>query len=298
MSKKGLGKGLDALFWDEKQPAEKANQQMVNISELIPNKHQPRRKFDEDSLNELVESIKLHGVLQPLAVRKLDSGGYEIIAGERRWRAARAAGALEVPVFIVEADESKAAELALVENLQREDLNPIEEAEGLRSLMREFSLTQEQAAHRVGRSRSAVANSIRLLTLADPVRDLLMNEKLSAGHAKALLALNDEKLQTDTANAIVNNDLSVRQTETLIKKLLQKSDMEEESKGGIKVNYLEEIERKLSNKLGRRVKLVNGRKKGRIELEYYGNDDLEALIAVLETLSLRTPHHLGGNRIG
>lgn len=286
MSKKGLGKGLDALFWEENRTIEKSDQQLVSISELEPNKHQPRRRFDEDALNELAESIKQHGVLQPLAVRRLGGGGYEIIAGERRWRAARLAGISEVPVFIVEADERKAAELALVENLQREDLNPIEEAEGLRSLMREFSLTQEQAAQRVGRSRSAVANSIRLLTLADPVRDLLINEKLSAGHAKALLALNDEKLQTDTATAIINNDLSVRQTETLIKKLIQKSEKEEDAKGGIKVNYLEEIERRLSNKLGRRVKLVNGRKKGRIELEYYGNEDLEALIGILETLSL------------
>ncbi|NLG53464.1 MAG: ParB/RepB/Spo0J family partition protein [Clostridiales bacterium] len=286
MVKRGLGKGLNALFSEETELSEKL-QQTVNISELKPNKNQPRREFNDQSLRELAESIKKHGILQPLTVRRIDTGGYEIIAGERRWRAAREAQLEEVPVIIVDADDRKSAELALVENLQREDLNPIEEAQGFRTLIDEFELTQEELAARIGKSRSAVANSLRLLSLAGQVREMLFEEKLSVGHAKVLLALDDEKLQQETAAAVIKNDLSVRQTETVVKKLLQASKEKKRVIHEIKVNYLEEIERKLSEKLGRKVRLVSGRKKGRIELEFYGNDDLETLIGILDKAANR-----------
>lgn len=286
MVKRGLGKGLNALFSEETELSEKL-QQTVNISELKPNKNQPRREFNDQSLRELAESIKKHGILQPLTVRRIDTGGYEIIVGERRWRAAREAQLEEVPVIIVDADDRKSAELALVENLQREDLNPIEEAQGFRTLIDEFELTQEELAARIGKSRSAVANSLRLLSLAGQVREMLFEEKLSVGHAKVLLALDDEKLQQETAAAVIKNDLSVRQTETVVKKLLQASKEKKRVIHEIKVNYLEEIERKLSEKLGRKVRLVSGRKKGRIELEFYGNDDLETLIGILDKAANR-----------
>lgn len=287
MSSRGLGKGLDALFSDIPDMASSGNAPtMIKLTEIEPNSAQPRKEFDPEALRELAESIAQHGVIQPITVRKIKEGHYQIIAGERRWRAAREAGLTDVPVHLIDADDRLAMELALVENLQRQDLNPIEEAEGYRTLIEEYDLTQEQAAERVGKSRPAVANSMRLLALAEDVRAMVADGSLSAGHAKALLALQEPSAQTTAANTVIANAYSVRQTELLVKKLLQAQKEQEEVKPtGITVNYLEDIERRLSSRLGRKVRLVNGRKKGRIELEYYDSEDLESLIEQLEKTS-------------
>lgn len=284
MGSKGLGMGLDALFMTgEPSKKEEKNLSLVKLSQIEPNAAQPRKDFDAEALAELAESIRTHGILQPLAVRKLSEGRYQIIAGERRYRAAREAGLTEVPVYFVEADDRTVMELALVENLQRQDLNPIEEAEGYRVLMSEFSLTQEDCAARVGKSRPVVANALRLLSLPDEIRELLSEGKLSVGHAKTLLSLSDSKLQLKIAKLIVENGFSVRQTELLVKKALQEKK-EKKVNSSVSVNYLEEIERRLSGKLGRKVKLISGRKKGKIELEFYNPEDLEKLINLLESL--------------
>ena len=245
---------------------------------------QPRRQCDAAALEDLAESIRTHGILQPLTVRRLSSGYYQIIAGERRWRAARMAGLSEVPVLVVEADDRKAMELAMIENLQREDLNPIEEAEGYKVLMEEYDLTQEEAAERVGKSRSAVANVLRLLNLSAPVRALLSEGKLSAGHARALLPLKAEA-QEKAARAIVEGDLSVRQTEALVKRL-QAAPKEKPGKPA-GVDYTAEAEKALSDRLSRRCHIVAGRKKGKIELEYYGLDDLNDLLDALAKLQVK-----------
>ncbi len=284
MSSKGLGMGLDALFMTNSAPKEEIkNLSLVKLSQIEPNAAQPRKDFDPDALAELAESIRTHGILQPLAVRKLSEGRYQIIAGERRYRAAREAGLTEVPVYFVEADDRTLMELALVENLQRQDLNPIEEAEGYRVLMSEFSLTQEDCATRVGKSRPAIANALRLLSLPDEIRAMLTDGKLSVGHAKALLSLTDSATQIKIAKLVVENEYSVRQTELLVKKTLQeKKDLK--VKTSVSVNYLEEIERRLSGRLGRKVKLISGKKKGKIELEFYNPEDLEKLIELLESI--------------
>lgn len=284
MGSRGLGMGLDALFMTgDASPKEEKNLSLVKLSQIEPNAAQPRKDFDAEALAELAESIRTHGILQPLAVRKLSEGRYQIIAGERRYRAAREAGLTEVPVYFVEADDRTVMELALVENLQRQDLNPIEEAEGYKVLMSEFSLTQEDCAARVGKSRPVIANALRLLSLPDEVRTFLSKGKLSVGHAKALLSLSDSKLQLKIAKLIIENGYSVRQTELLVKKALQEKK-EKKAASAVSVNYLEEIERRLSGKLGRKVKLISGRKKGKIELEFYNPEDLEKLISLLESL--------------
>lgn len=285
MSSKGLGKGISALFASDAQAKfETASPLMVNLSEVEPNAGQPRKTFDAEALQELITSIQTHGILQPLAVRKLPSGRYQIIAGERRWRAAREAGLKQVPVHIVDADDRTVMELALVENLQRQDLNPIEEAEGYQTLIDQYQLTQEGVAERVGKSRPAIANALRLLALSDKIRIWVADGSLSAGHARALLAISDRTKQEVLAKQILDNALSVRQTELLVKKIQQESVPEKKKAVGVTVNYLDEVARKLTSRLGRKVTLVSGRKKGRIELEYYGNDDLEQLIAQLEQL--------------
>lgn len=287
MSQKGLGKGLSALFLDQENLNKSENLLMVKLSQIEPNSSQPRKEFDIDSLAELAESIRTHGILQPLAVRKMPGDRYQIIAGERRWRAAREAGIDEVPVYLVEADDRTVMELALVENLQRKDLNPIEEAEGYRTLIDEFSLTQEECANRIGKSRPVIANALRLLALTPVVRTMVAEGALSVGHAKALLSLTDHDSQEKTAKLVLENNYSVRQTEVLIKKILQeKLKAKETPKRGISVNYLEDIERRLATKMGRKVKLVSGRKKGRIELEFYDPEDLEKLIDFLESCRL------------
>ena len=285
---KGLGKGLAALLGDNvmENPEEKSSLYLP-ISQVESCAGQPRKQFDPDALADLADSIREHGIIQPLTVRKLQSGYYQIIAGERRWRAARMAGLDQVPAIVIEADDRKAMELAMIENLQREDLNPIEEAEGYRQLMEQYNLTQEETAQRVGKSRSVVANALRLLNLCPPVRAMVEDGRLSNGHARTILPLSPA-LQEKAADAILNSDLSVRQTELLVKKLTaEEKEKPAVTTGGLEVNYAEEAAKALGTHLGRGCKIVSGRKKGRIELEYYGVDDLNNLLDALNALKLK-----------
>lgn len=282
MAEKGLGKGFGAIFGADAD--EVGNILSLPISKVEPRQDQPRQNFDEEALEELADSLREYGLIQPITVRKLPSGFYQIIAGERRWRAARLAGLREVPVRVLEADDGRAMEIALVENLQREDLNPIEEAMGFRTLMTEYGLTQEQAAQRVGKSRPAVTNALRLLSLCPEVLKLVEAGKLSAGHARAILAIGDPAAQLSVANKVMDMGLSVRQTEALAARIEKSFDEErpEPEEKDLKVDYVAELENSLTKSLGRRVKVHTGRRKGRIELEYYGNDDLQQLIHALE----------------
>ena len=280
----GLGRGLGALLGDDVMKTESSGSLSLPISQVETCSSQPRKRFDDESLQELADSISQHGIIQPLTVRKLSSGYYQIIAGERRWRAARLAGLQEVPVIVIEADDRKAAELAMIENLQREDLNPMEEAAGFQSLIESYHMTQEEAAQRVGKSRSAVTNALRLLGLTPSVRKLVEEGKLSAGHARALVPLSPS-LQESAANAIVSGGLSVRQTEALVKRLSAEKK-EAQAKDPDEVDYLAEAQNELKARLGRGVKIVPGRKKGRIELEYYGVDDLNDLLDALAVIKV------------
>lgn len=280
----GLGKGLGALLGADMMETESSGSLYLPISQVESCSGQPRKHFDEESLQELADSITEHGIIQPLTVRKLASGYYQIIAGERRWRAARLAGLQEVPVIVMEADDRKAAELAMIENLQREDLNPMEEAAGFQSLIESYHMTQEEAAQRVGKSRSAVTNALRLLGLTPSVRKLVEEGKLSAGHARALVPLSPS-LQESAANAIVSGGLSVRQTEALVKRLSAEKK-EAQAKDPDEVDYLAEAQNELKARLCRGVKIVPGRKKGRIELEYYGVDDLNDLLDALAVIKV------------
>ena len=282
----GLGRGLGALLGEDIMSAEPQGTLSLPISQVESNSAQPRKYFDQAALGELAESIAQHGIIQPLTVRKLASGYYQIIAGERRWRAARLAGLKEVPVTVIEADDRTAAELAMIENLQREDLNPMEEAAGYRTLIDQYHMTQEEAANRVGKSRSAVTNSLRLLDLDEAVQKLVEEGKLSAGHARALVPLSPA-LQQQAANAIVAGGLSVRQTEALAKRLAADKPDKPEQPEGDGVDYTAEAQKALASQLGRGVKIVSGRKKGRIELEYYGMDDLNDLLEALALLRVR-----------
>ena len=281
--KKGLGIGLDALFGTDELNEAEAELQFLPISKVEPRMEQPRMQFDEEALQELADSISRYGLIQPITARKLDSGYYQIIAGERRWRAARLAGLTEVPVRVIEADDRRTAELALVENLQREDLNPIEEAKGYRALIEEYGLTQEETARSVGKSRPTVANAMRLLSLCPQVLEMVEKGELSAGHARALVPVLDAKLQLAAAQEVLGKALSVRQTEQLAARLLRPPKKEKE-RDPLAVDYAAEAARRLSEKLGRKVRLVDGKKIGRIELEFYGADDREALLAALEKL--------------
>ena len=280
----GLGRGLGALLGDDVMKTESSGSLSLPISQVETCSSQPRKRFDDESLQELADSISQHGIIQPLTVRKLSSGYYQIIAGERRWRAARLAGLQEVPVIVIEADDRKAAELAMIENLQREDLNPMEEAAGFQSLIESYHMTQEEAAQRVGKSRSAVTNALRLLGLTPSVRKLVEEGKLSAGHARALVPLSPS-LQERAANAIVSGGLSVRQTEALVKRLSAEKK-EAQVKDPDEVDYLAEAQNELKARLCRGVKIVPGRKKGRIELEYYGVDDLNDLLDALAVIKV------------
>ena len=280
----GLGKGLGALLGADMMETESSGSLYLPISQVESCSGQPRKHFDEESLQELADSITEHGIIQPLTVRKLASGYYQIIAGERRWRAARLAGLQEVPVIVMEADDRKAAELAMIENLQREDLNPMEEAAGFQSLIGNYHMTQEEAAQQVGKSRSAVTNALRLLGLTPAVRKLVEENKLSAGHARALVPLSPS-LQESAANAILTGGLSVRQTEALVKRLSAEKK-EPKKKQADAVDYLAEAQNELKAKLCRGVKIVSGRKKGRIELEYYGLDDLNDLLDALALIKI------------
>ena len=290
---KRTGLGLGALFGEEFSDNLEEGEKLLSlpIMRVEPRKDQPRQYFDETALDELAESIQKYGLIQPVTVRRLEGDYYQIIAGERRWRAARQAGLEEIPVRVIEADERKATELALVENLQREDLNPIEEARGYQTLISEYGLTQEEASEAVGKSRPAVANALRLLNLSQEVLRQVENGELSAGHARALLAIRDEELQAETANTVIQKSLSVRQTEALAAKLAKAPPAEEAKQAKEQlVDYTHEIEKELESALGRKVKLVDGKKKGRIELEFYGAEDREKLIDNLRLFSTLRNH--------
>ena len=283
-SNKGLGRGLGALLGDfSDEPQENSPYRLLPIYKVEPNAEQPRQDFDEEELQALSESIAVHGVIQPLTVRELPNGYYQIIAGERRWRAARMANLAEIPAVIVEADDRKAMELALIENLQRQDLNPMEEALGFRSLMEDYGLTQEETASRVGKSRPAVANALRLLQLPEGIMEMLRSGKITAGHARAILKLKNEKKQLEAAQKIAALDLSVRQAETLCANMA-KEKQEKEPVVTLAVDYVAECEKSLSKHLGRGVKIVNGKRKGRFELEFYGQEDLQNLLDALMKL--------------
>ena len=282
-SNKGLGKGLGALLGDfNEEPQVQSAYRTLPIYKVEPNPDQPRHDFDEEELQALSDSIAEHGIIQPLTVRELESGYYQIIAGERRWRAARMANLTEVPAVIIEADDKKAMELALIENLQRQDLNPVEEALGYRTLMEDYGLTQEEAAGRVGKSRPAVANALRLLNLCPEVLEKVREGALSAGHARAVLSLKTEKKQKEAAQKIIALGLSVRQAELLCKNMDKEPAPVKEPT--LAVNYVSECEKALSKQLGRGVKIVNGKRKGRFELEFYGQEDLQILLDALMSL--------------
>ena len=279
-SQKGLGKGLGALLGDFDEGSQEENGlKKLPLHKIEPNPDQPRRDFDPEEMEELAESIRTHGVIQPLTVREMANGYYQIIAGERRWRASRLAGLEEIPAVIIEADDKKAMELALIENLQRSDLNPVEEANGYDSLIREYGLTQEEAAARVGKSRPAVANALRLLSLCEGVLDKVRSGELTAGHARAILQLKSEKKQLEAAQKISALGLSVRQAEMLCKNMTR--EPEKQPPIVLEVNYVAECEKNLSKHLGRGVKIVNGKRKGHFELEFYGQDDLQVLLDAL-----------------
>lgn len=280
-SQKGLGKGLGAIFegFDEATPSANSPYQLLPLHKVEPNPDQPRQDFDEEELQQLADSISVHGVIQPLTVRQLPSGYYQIIAGERRWRASRLAGLYEVPAVVIEADDKKATELALIENLQRSDLNPVEEALGYQTLMSDYGMTQEETAKSVGKSRPAVANALRLLQLTPEVLEMLRSGKLTAGHARAVLTLNTPKKQISAAQKIAALGLSVRQAELLCKNMSK--EPVEEPETPLRVDYVAECEKQLSKHLGRGVKIVNGKRKGRFELEFYGQDDLQILLDAL-----------------
>ena len=277
----GLGRGLNALLGDPVLQNQGEGSVSLPISQVEPGLNQPRKRFDPDSLSELADSIRIHGVIQPLTVRRLSSGYYQIIAGERRWRAAKQAGLDEIPAVIIEADDRKVMELGLIENLQREDLNPAEEARGYQTLMAEYGLTQEQVAQRMGKSRPAVANALRLLNLPEDLMALVEDGSLSAGHARALLGAPNQTLQRQAAKAVLEKGLSVRQTEALVK-ALQKEKKEKPQEDNVLAIYLADIEKNLGSQLGRKVHIQHKGKKGKVELEYYSEDDLDALLRLLQ----------------
>ena len=282
-SNKGLGRGLGALLGDFTEETQEQNgYRLIPLHKVEPNPEQPRQDFDEEELQSLADSIAVHGIIQPLTVRQLPSGYYQIIAGERRWRAARIAGLAAVPVVIIEADDKKATELALIENLQRQDLNPVEEALGYQTLINEYNMTQEEAAGQVGKSRPAVANALRLLSLPDEVLEMLRSGAITAGHARAILTLKSEKKQQEAAQKIAALGLSVRQAELLCKNMTKEPTPQKEVT--LAVDYVAECEKSLSKHLGRGVKIVNGKRKGKFELEFYGQEDLQNLLDALMKL--------------
>ena len=281
MSAKGLGRGLGALMGDltAEEPASKSPYQLLPLHKVEPNPNQPRQDFDPEQLEALARSIGEHGVVQPLTVRPLPNGYYQIIAGERRWRAARMAELKEIPAVIMEADDKKTMELALIENLQRQDLNPVEEALGYQSLISDYGLTQEEAASRVGKSRPAVTNALRLLQLTPEILEMVRNGSLSAGHARAVLSLKSPQKQQQAAQKIVALGLSVRQAELLCKNM--EREPAPQKPVSLAVDYVAECEKNLSRHLGRGVKIVNGKRKDRFELEFYGQEDLQKLLDAL-----------------
>ena len=278
----GLGRGLNALLGDPELSAPGEGSVTLPISQVEPGLNQPRKRFDPESLSDLADSIRIHGVIQPVTVRRLASGYYQIIAGERRWRAAKQAGLEEIPAVIIEADDRKVMELGLIENLQREDLNPAEEARGYQTLMEEYGLTQEQVAERMGKSRPAIANTLRLLALPEELLALVEDGTLSAGHARTILGAPTPALQREAAKHVIDRGLSVRQTEALIKAMQKEQERSKKPEQDEISLYLGELEKSLSGRLGRKVTISHHGKKGKVQLEYYSNEDLEALLALLD----------------
>lgn len=288
-AKGGLGKGFGALLGESLMAAEEESGGVSTLPMTLvePNREQPRKRFSPETMQELTRSIEMHGVVTPITVRKTENGYYQIIAGERRWRAARSAGLTEIPALVIEADDKTVMELALIENLQREDLNPIEEAQGYHSLMEEYGLTQEQVAERVGCSRPAVANALRLLSLPDEAQELLADGTLSAGHARAVLAIKDEALRThDVLEKMAG--MSVRQAEKYAKSLQKEPEPQSEpdQPAEFQPDYTVALAERLEHTLGRRVRIEQGKSSGTVSLAFYGDDDLERLVAALETLSV------------
>ena len=286
--KRGLGIGLEALFGTDFQSLQEEEVRTLPISRVEPRQDQPRDRFDEERLQDLAASISHHGLIQPIIVRRISGGDYQIIAGERRWRAARMAGLTEIPVRVLQADDRSVSELALVENLQREDLNPMEEARGYLKLMEDYSLTQEEAAAGVGKSRSAVANALRLLNLSAPVAEMVESGSLSAGHARALLPLENPEVQKRAAETVLSKSLSVRKTEQYVAKLKKAAEFppaNEKKPNQDGVDYAAALSEELSSVFGRKVSLVEKNNKGKIELFYDNPDDREALIAALKSLT-------------
>lgn len=283
-TEKGLGRGLGALFGEGAMLESQAVTTTVPISQIEASAKQPRKTFEGESLEDLADSIRIHGVLQPIIVRQLASGYYQIISGERRWRASRKAGLDQVPVIVIEADDRKALEIGLIENLQREDLNPMEEALGFQTLMDQHGLTQEQVSERVGKSRPAITNALRLLSLPQEVKNLVAEGKLSAGHARTLIPLNDQALQKKLAERIIQEGLSVRQVEALVKRQ-QKPEKPPKKENPDQIYYTQ-AETDLGRTLGRKVHIAQGKRKGRLELEYYGVDDLNDLLDALQQLKI------------
>lgn len=281
--KGGLGKGLEALFADNSLEEINAGSTVkLKINEIEPNRDQPRKDFDEQALSELAESIAQHGIIQPLLVRPLSDGTYQLVAGERRWRAARLAGLTEVPVVVRELSDSEAMEIALIENLQREDLNPIEESLGLKLLIDTYGLTQEECAARVGKSRPAIANSLRLLSLSEYIIDLVRDGTLSSGHARALIPLADEQKMHDLAQQIITKELSVRETERAVK-LMLKGETKAEKKPKKRDKYYDEVELALSENMGRKVRVLSGKgQRGTLEIEFFSKEDLSKIAKALE----------------
>lgn len=282
MAKKGLGKGLGTIFGDESEKIEEGSVLDVKISLVEPNKNQPRKNFDKEKLEALSQSLKENGMIQPIIVTKSNNGRYTIVAGERRWRAAKSAGFSEVPVIVKEYSDQTITEVALVENLQREDLNPIEEALGYKNLCDLYGLTQEEVSQKVGKSRSAVANSMRLLSLNKTIQKYLISGEISEGHARAALSLASEELREFLINQVISSSLNVRQTENLAKQLQKEPKQKRDTKLDIYKIEIERIEKRISDSLGTKVKISHGAKKGKIEIEYYGNDDLERLLELLK----------------
>lgn len=281
--KGGLGKGLDSLFADNsiEELDEGKSVVTLRLNDIEPNKNQPRQVFDDDSLSELADSIRDHGVLQPLIVRPLSDGSYQLVAGERRWRASRLAGLTEVPVIVRALTDSEVAVIALIENLQRENLNPIEEAEGISRLIEEYAFTQEQAAEKLGKSRSAVTNTLRLMALPERVRGLVSDDFLSAGHARALLGLTDKSRIEETADEIITKKLSVRETEKLVKQRNAAKEKTAQPKKARESIY-DEVELSLSDALGRKVTVKNSGKGGKLEFEFFDQEDLMKLAKLFE----------------
>lgn len=280
VKKGGLGRGLDAIFAENTQESG-SGAVMLRISELEPNREQPRKDFDEKAMAELADSISQHGVLQPLLVRPIFGGGYQIVAGERRWRAARMAGLSELPAMVREMNDGEVMELALIENLQREDLTPLEEARGYQTLLEKYELTQEEVAKTVGKSRPAVTNAMRLLGLPQEIQDMVERGELSAGHGRALLAFADEELMVAVARKAAAEGLSVRQLEKLAKKAAQESSGKETPVVS-RCTYFDEVELSLHEHLGRKVRVAGNGKKGVLQIEFYGEEDLQRLMASIE----------------